>query len=365
MENARSFELTRYDPSVGSDYAHSRRYVPALAALVAYLAATYCVSSQAGSGAADACGASKLVDAISIAKFHTCARLHDGGVKCWGFNGNGQVGDGTRKDRASPTLVAGLCGVTTVSTGGESTCASVEQGSVRCWGLGFGDVPVEIRDTGAVVRVAMSQIEACGLRRDGSVVCWGPTETRRPPRTIAITDVTHLVGSKGKVSRFFARRADGSVWRWLGSERPAQIPMAPARDLSCGIATCCALLDDASITCWDPENPSAPVAGLRDVVQVTAGNARSCAILKDRTVRCWGRGTDIGTFGDGSSGDHAVPSPIPGLTAVRQIDPGNFNSCAVLDDGAVKCWGGATNLRGPVVGDGTAEKRLTPVDVVM
>jgi len=244
----------------------SRRYVAGLAVLVASLGVAG-FSSRATIGAAGGCGTSKLVEEVSIAKLHTCARLRDGGVKCWGINGNGQVGDGTRKHRASPTLVTGLCGITSVSTGGESTCVSVDEGSVRCWGLGFADAPVEILGTGPVVRVAMSQIQACGLRANGSVVCWGPpTEDRRPPWTIAITDVTRLVGSKGKVSQFFARRADGSIWHWVGSDAPAHIPMAPARDLSCGIETCCALLEDASITCWDPEDPlPAVVPGLSDI----------------------------------------------------------------------------------------------------
>lgn len=186
------------------------KYVPALVVLV-WLVVGRCGSPTAVGGAAGSCGASKLVEVISIAKFHTCARLRDGGLKCWGINGNGQVGDGTRTHRASPTLVAGLCGVTSVSTGGETTCVSVEHGSVRCWGLGFADAPVEIRGTGAVVRVATSYVVACG---------------------------------------------------------------------------------------------------------------------------------------------------------VRQIDPGNFNGCAVLDDGTVKCWGDPTSSGG-VVGDGTAEMRMTPVDVPM
>ena len=305
------------------------------------------------------------MEELSIAKFHTCARLRDGGLKCWGSNYNGQVGDGTRTHRSSPTLIPGLCGVTSVATGGESTCVSLEPGAVRCWGLGFADTPTGIPRTGKVVRVTMSQGEACGLHADGSVTCWGESEQRRSPWTIAISDVTQVVGSKGNVSRFFARTKDGSVWHWLGDASPARVPMAPVRQLSCGIETCCALFDDGSVACWVPENPMPkPIPGLSDVVQVSAGGARDCAILADRTVRCWGPDRNIGTFGDGTTGPHPDPSPIPGLTDVRQIDPGNFNACAVLEDGTVKCWGSPTSSGG-VLGDGTTGTRMTPVDVVM
>jgi alpha-tubulin suppressor-like RCC1 family protein len=319
--------------------------------------------------AAPACGTSKVVEELSIAKAHTCARFHDGGLACWGNNMNGQVGDGTTEHRASPTRIAGLCGVTSVATGGEITCVSIEHGAARCWGLGFGNAPTEIAGTDGVVRLTVSQGEGCGLRADGSVVCWNswndPRQDRRQARPIPLAKVAQIVGSRGRTSRFFARLADGSVWRWTTGEGSVHIAMAAARELSCGIASCCALLQDASVACWDPENPSpAPVTGLGDVEHVAAGGTRACVILRDRTVRCWGPDPNIGTFGDGTTGAHPTPVPIPGLAGVRQIDPGNFNACAVLDDGRVKCWGTSTRFGG-VVGDGTAVTRTTPVDVPM
>jgi alpha-tubulin suppressor-like RCC1 family protein len=35
---------------------------------------------------------------------HTCARLSDGTLRCWGYNGNGQLGDGTTTNRTTPVI---------------------------------------------------------------------------------------------------------------------------------------------------------------------------------------------------------------------------------------------------------------------
>jgi hypothetical protein len=74
--------------------------------------------------------------AITAGDVHTCARIMNGAVKCWGANPFGQVGDGTKTDRPEPVEVTGLAsGITAIDAGRSHTCALTGAGAVKCWGL--------------------------------------------------------------------------------------------------------------------------------------------------------------------------------------------------------------------------------------
>ena len=72
--------------------------------------------------------------AIAARGRHTCVRLDDGGVRCWGGNGSGELGDGTTTQRSTPVAVAGIDTASAISTGSSHTCALLTDGTVRCWG---------------------------------------------------------------------------------------------------------------------------------------------------------------------------------------------------------------------------------------
>jgi alpha-tubulin suppressor-like RCC1 family protein len=75
------------------------------------------------------------VTEVAAGHLHTCARLGDGTLWCWGYNGSGQVGDGTTDNRFIPVQIdtAGKS-VTHVSTGDSHTCARTVDGTLLCWG---------------------------------------------------------------------------------------------------------------------------------------------------------------------------------------------------------------------------------------
>ena len=108
-----------------------------------------------------------------------------GGVKCWGDNSNGQLGDGTTTGHLTAMDVSGLPSARVVSAGYEHTCAVTSAGGAKCWGLNFagqlGDgtttnrlTPVDIsRLTSGVTTIAGAFTHTCALTNAGGVKCWG------------------------------------------------------------------------------------------------------------------------------------------------------------------------------------------------
>jgi alpha-tubulin suppressor-like RCC1 family protein len=299
---------------------------------------------------------------ISIAAgwAHACAVRADGGLECWGSNAKGQLGDSTTADSSSPVEVFGLReGVKAVTAGHRHTCALMEEGSVKCWGEnasgGLGDgtninrsTPVDVPELESGVKaVEAGAGHTCALMEDGSVKCWGWNPS----------------GQLG----------NGTV---VESRLPADVTglPAPVRALAAGDQHTCALLEDGSIACWGANasgqlgngtriRSNAPVAvdGLPGAaVAITAGGAHSCALLEGNVLVCWGD-DQSGQLGDGGYENQSRPVTVGALAGeVEEVSAGIGNTCAVMKDNRVQCWGG--NAEGQL-GDGTVKGRRTPGDV--
>lgn len=165
----------------------------------------------------------------------------------------------------------------------------------------------------------------------------------------------------GRVVATVAAVATGVLWPSPAAAEPGENALRPA--LQATVATgddfTCAVTEPGGIACWGANDegqlgngfktPSAvPVAvdlgalGERRARSVVAGTDHACALLEDGAVACWGDNA-FGQLGTGDPGiDHVTPSvltPLPAGTQVRQLAAGAGSTCALTTTGAVLCWG--------------------------
>jgi alpha-tubulin suppressor-like RCC1 family protein len=104
-----------------------------------------------------------------------------------------------------------------------------------------------------------------------------------------------------------------------------------------------------------------PPAGAADpVVPVAiAASAQTCALLSDKTVKCWGYNFN-GQVGDDTQANRLTPVLVPGITDATALAVGGNHTCVIVTAGAMKCWG--YNQFGQL-GDNSGTQRLSPVSV--
>lgn len=107
---------------------------------------------------------------------HTCARLTDGTVRCWGAGGYGQLGNDTFPIASSQVISVPIANVVAVRTGNIHTCALDTGGGVSCWGAGLAGHPIGIPLAHPAISLAAGGDHDCAALTDGSVWCWGSND---------------------------------------------------------------------------------------------------------------------------------------------------------------------------------------------
>ncbi len=315
---------------------------------------------------------------IDVGGAHSCVLAKDGGIRCWGANTYGQLGQDHRRSVGGmgDILPADLTNIDLggpalqVAAGGSHTCALMANGEVRCWGrgnqgqLGYGSVEnvgdgvglaplqagaVELGDRATYIAAGRSH--TCAVLRGGDVKCWGSN-------------------SKGQLGYGFAGNAgDGTTGRALPSQLDVLALAAPVRSLRLSAEHSCARYEDRRVRCWGTnergqlgDGDTRQVAGamgidlatgidvllgLDRVVDVTVGLQHTCASLQNGEIRCWGAGA-AGATGYESVADEVSPLGailLPtGHRPVRLTAAGRTTCIATRfgagdRDVAVLCWG--------------------------
>jgi alpha-tubulin suppressor-like RCC1 family protein len=235
-------------------------------------------------------GACVQIAQLSLAEDHSCARLSDGTVRCWGLNDDGGLGHGVNKPstdawRPITTLIDG---VTDLDCHGKHCCAVRGAGEVHCWGFTLwgqlgsnvsdGSTPLLVEGLGKATRLALGTSHSCALLEDRTVACWG----------------TNAQGQ-------------------LGDGDPAKPAIEPTPRL---------------------------VKGLDQVDQLVAGDNHTCALRAGKAL-CWGRNAaGQGELGVGSQASVvATPAEVKGLEKIKQLLAFGQTTLALLEDGTVMGWG--------------------------
>ncbi|MGQ0562697.1 MAG: RCC1 domain-containing protein [Gemmatimonadota bacterium] len=219
--------------------------------------------------------------------YHTCGLATSGRVYCWGNNGFGTLGDGTRTGRAAPAEVADGLTNSALDAGAGHNCALARNGVAECWGqndegqVGDGSFtaraePVPVTGGRVFTQVSAGHAHSCGLTSGGVAFCWGDD-------------------SRGQLG--------------AGAESPGKSAI-PLR-----------------------------VQGDQPFARISAGYYQTCALTVAGEAWCWGLNSS-GQNGDGTSLDRNVPVRARSDRLFTALSPGDRFVCG-SSDGAGICWGGA------------------------
>ena len=315
-------------------------------------------------------GPAAIVD-VSLGEYHTCALAMDGRVKCWGSNDVGRlgqvgydehIGDDEPPSDWDPIDVAD--DVVGLVSGYDHNCAVRASGGAVCWGrnsysvLGYGtsdeigddESPASAGDimlSGDIDAIAAGNGHTCALS-GGEVYCWGYNNSGQLGYgdTMSSTE-GDLPDTRGAVP------LDGTVV-----------------ELSAGNSHTCARMDNGDVTCWgsnaqgqlgtgnpdsigddEPASAAGPIDLGGKAVDIDTFWDSSCAVLDDGGVRCWGSNSS-GVLGNGDEqnmpiGDRKTPAEegiVQFEGSAIAVEVGKNHTCVLADDARVYCWGDDDNV---------------------
>ena len=215
---------------------------------------------------------------MAAGAYHSLALKSDGTLWAWGSNSDGQLGDGTRTTRTTPTQIP-ISGVVSLIAGANHSLALKSDGTLWAWGDNF-----------------------YGQLGDGTT-----TDSRTPKQIL--TDVNAMAA---KWSQTLVIKRDGSLWAWGRNNRGQ--------------------LGDGTTT-----NRSTPTSILTGVVALAAGSEHSLALKSDGTLWAWGSNS-FGQLVDGSSGVQLSPTQVTGISDTPPVTPTELGAQAIAPSVITLAW---------------------------
>jgi alpha-tubulin suppressor-like RCC1 family protein len=293
---------------------------------------------------------------ISTGEDHTCGLTSRGAAYCWGYNGYGELGDGTTTDSGvnGPQAVIGGLKFTSIQTGGYYTCGLTSRGAAYCWGyneygqLGDGTTtdsnnngPQAVIGGLKFASISVGYYHACGLTSRGAAYCWG-------------------YNGGGELG-------DGTTTDSNNNGPQAVIGGLKFASISAGYYYTCGLTTRGTAYCWgdnyygqlgdgtttdsDENGPQAVIGGLKFASLSAESYYHTCGLTSRGAAYCWGYNFE-GQLGDGTRDDseEAGPQAVIGGLKFASIQTGGYHTCGLTSRGAAYCWG--YNSSGQL-GDGT------------
>ena len=340
---------------------------------------------------------------------YSLALKNDGTVWACGRNDKGQLGDGTKTDKATVVQVSGLSGITAIAGGYSHSLTLKNDGTVWAWGdnyygqLGDGTITdktmaVQVNGLSGITAISGGGSHSLSLKDDGTVWAWGRNDYGQlgdgtntyKTTAVQVSGLSGIAAIAGGYSHGLALKNDGTVWAWGGNHygqlgdgtKTNKITAVQVSGLS-GVAAIAggyshslALKNDGTVWAWgdnyygqlgDGIQPyvgyittAVQVNGLSGITAIARGYSHSLALKNDGTVWAWGSNV-YGQLGDGTVVDKATAVQVSGLSGITAIAGGYLHSLALKNDGTVWAWG--SNVYGQL-GDGTVVDKATAVQVI-
>ena len=314
-----------------------------------------------------------LFASLAAGSKHTCGLSTSGEAFCWGYNSFGQVGDGTTRQRLTPVAVnkslVSQFANGSLAAGSQHTCGLATSGAAFCWGdNGSGQLGDGTRNNQRLTPVAVnaslvSQFanrslvagysHTCGLTTSGLAFCWGYNSFGQLGDGTRNQRLTPVAVSTSLVSQF----ASGT--------------------LVAGLYHTCGLAMSGAAYCWGDNSfgqlgdgtmiqKLAPVAVSTSSVSqfisgsLVAGDYYTCGLAMSGAAYCWGDNR-YGQLGDRTKTQRLTPVAV-GTSLVSQfisgsLVAGSYHTCGLNASGVPVCWG--NNFNGQL-GNGFASFGLAP-----